>query len=162
MDDARPRPGQGPFSGASNASLTMPTMTSMTAESSAGSASSPQHIRVAICDDVREFRELVRFGLGDDPDIEIVGEAADGEEAVALVSEMRPDVVLLDLSMPRLDGLEVIDAVRDRVPEAQIIVLSGFAAARMEHVVRARGATGYLEKGSSLADIRAAVREAAG
>jgi DNA-binding NarL/FixJ family response regulator len=119
------------------------------------------HIRLAICDDVREFRQLMRFGLGEDPDIDIVGEAADGLEAVEIVSDLRPDVVLLDLSMPKLDGLEVIDSLRERAPASRIIVLSGFAAARMERLVIERGAARYLEKGTPLAEIRSAIRETA-
>jgi DNA-binding NarL/FixJ family response regulator len=119
------------------------------------------HIRLAICDDVREFRQLMRFGLGEDPDIDIVGEAADGLEAVEIVSELRPDVVLLDLSMPKLDGLEVIESLRERAPASRIIVLSGFAAARMERLVIERGAARYLEKGTPLAEIRSAIRETA-
>src|SRR4051794_26934101 len=118
-------------------------------------------IRVAICDDVREFRELLRFGLSEDREIEVVGEAADGLEAVSLVTALRPDVVLLDLSMPKLDGLEVIDLLRERAPESRFVVISGFAAARMEPLVRDHGATDYLEKGSSLADVRAAIHRAA-
>jgi DNA-binding NarL/FixJ family response regulator len=119
------------------------------------------HIRLAICDDVREFRQLMRFGLAEDPDIDIVGEAADGLEAVEIVSDLRPDVVLLDLSMPKLDGLEVIDSLRERAPTSRIIVLSGFAAARMERLVIERGAARYLEKGTPLAEIRSAIRETA-
>jgi DNA-binding NarL/FixJ family response regulator len=118
-------------------------------------------ITVCLCDDVREFRELMRFGLDDDPGIEVVGEAADGLEAIDVVSTKRPDVVLLDLSMPGKDGLEVIDALQDRSPSSRIVVLSGFAAARMERVVIERGASLYLEKGTPLADIRAAIHEAA-
>jgi DNA-binding NarL/FixJ family response regulator len=136
----------------------MPTFTAMVA---GRSADGPDHIRLAICDDVREFRELMRFGLSEDPDIDIVGEAADGLEAVEIVSELRPDVVLLDLSMPKLDGLEVLESLRERAPASRIIVLSGFAAARMERLVMERGAARYLEKGTPLAEIRSAIRETA-
>ena len=124
--------------------------------------SAPGRVRVAICDDVREFRELMRFGLEDDPEIDVVAEATDGEEAVEVVGTHLPDVVLLDLSMPKLDGLEVIDALRERAPGTTILVLSGFAAARMESLVLERGASGYIEKGTSLSDIRAAIHSAAG
>jgi DNA-binding NarL/FixJ family response regulator len=136
----------------------MPTLTAMVAARSTGE---PDPIRLAICDDVREFRQLMRFGLGEDPDIDIVGEAADGVEAVEIVSDLRPDVVLLDLSMPKLDGLEVIESLRERAPASRIIVLSGFAAARMERLVMERGAARYLEKGAPLAEIRSAIRETA-
>jgi DNA-binding NarL/FixJ family response regulator len=110
---------------------------------------------------VREFRELMRFGLDDDPAIEVCCEAADGTECIEVVKSARPDVVLLDLSMPGRDGLEVIEALLRTAPEVKIVVLSGFAAARMEQTVLARGATKYVEKGAPLAEIRAAVRAAA-
>jgi len=127
------------------------------------SADTPrQTVRVCVCDDVREFRELMRFGLEDDPALEVVGEAADGDESIAVVESLRPDVVLLDLSMPGRDGLEVIDELVARASRTKIVVLSGFAAARMRDTVLARGAARYLEKGTPLAEIRAAVREAAG
>jgi len=123
---------------------------------------SPQKtVRVCLCDDVREFRNLMRYGLEDDPAIEVVGEAADGTQCVELVDSMRPDVVLLDLSMPGRDGLEVIQELRARSSETRIVVLSGFAAARMEEIVLAHGAALYLEKGTPLADIRAAIRAVA-
>jgi YesN/AraC family two-component response regulator len=118
-------------------------------------------ITVCLCDDVREFRELMREALDDDPGIAVVGEAADGVQAIDVVSDTKPDVVLLDLSMPGKDGLEVIDAVRDRSPDSRIVVLSGFAAVRMERVVLERGGFRYLEKGTPLSDIRAAIHEAA-
>jgi CheY-like chemotaxis protein len=118
-------------------------------------------VRICLCDDVRDFRDLMRFGLEDDPAIEVVGEAEDGPSAIALVVERQPDVVLLDLSMPGLDGLEVIDALRQRAPDTRIIVLSGFAAARMQEVVLDRGADRYLEKGVSLSEIRSVIHEVA-
>jgi DNA-binding NarL/FixJ family response regulator len=123
--------------------------------------SSRRTVRVCLCDDVREFRELMRFGLNDDPDIEVVCDAADGTQCIDVVASQRPDVVLLDLSMPGQDGLEVIEALRNQAHDVRIVVLSGFAAARMEEVVLARGASRYLEKGTPLAEIRAAIREVA-
>lgn len=130
----------------------------------ANNSTSPsgETITVCLCDDVREFRELMRFGLSDDPRIEVVGEASDGLEAIDVVGQTRPDVVLLDLSMPGKDGLEVIEELRERSPASRIVVLSGFAAARMESVVLERGATRYLEKGTPLTDIREAIHEAIG
>jgi DNA-binding NarL/FixJ family response regulator len=118
-------------------------------------------VRVCLCDDVREFRELMRYGLEDDPAIEIVCEAADGTECIERVESTRPDVVLLDLSMPGRDGLEVIQELRARSSTTRIVVLSGFAAARMKEVVLSHGAALYLEKGTPLADIRAAIRDVA-
>lgn len=123
---------------------------------------SERTVRVCVCDDVREFRELLRFGLEEDPAIDVVCEASDGEQCIEVVSEVRPDVVLLDLSMPGRDGLEVIDELRERAAETEIVVLSGFAAVRMEELVLRHGAVAYVEKGVRLAEIRAAVREAGG
>jgi DNA-binding NarL/FixJ family response regulator len=115
-------------------------------------------IRVFLCDDVREFRILLRYGLEEDPGIEIVGEAGDGQAGVDGVAETRPDVVLLDLSMPVLDGLEAIPLIRDRSPQTCIVVLSGFAELRMKRAVLEAGAHDYIEKGVPLEDIAAAVR----
>jgi two-component system response regulator (stage 0 sporulation protein A) len=118
-------------------------------------------VRVCLCDDVREFRELMRFGLEADPDIEVICEAADGERCIEVVDSATPDVVLLDLSMPDRDGLEVIEELRSRSTSTKIVVLSGFAAARMEQAVLSRGADRYLEKGTPLAEIRSAIRQVA-
>jgi DNA-binding NarL/FixJ family response regulator len=118
-------------------------------------------VKVCLCDDVREFRELMRFGLESDPAIEIVCEAADGAQCIETVETHAPDVVLLDLSMPDRDGLEVIEALRERSADVRIVVLSGFAAARMERTVLDRGADRYLEKGTPLAEIRDAIHDVA-
>lgn len=133
----------------------------MTSTATESRESRSQRVRVCICDDVKEFRDLMRWGLTDDPAIEVVCEAADGPEAIETVIAHQPDVVLLDLSMPGRDGLEVIDALRRGAAATKIVVLSGFAAARMESIVLARGAVRYLEKGAPLAEIRAAIHEAA-
>ncbi len=118
-------------------------------------------IRVFLCDDVEAFRALMRFTLEEDPAIRIVGEAADGEAGVEGVAELKPDVVLLDLSMPELDGMEAIPVMLERPPNTQIVALSGFGAEKMAEPVLARGAVAYLEKGEEIATIRAAVHEAA-
>ena len=126
------------------------------------SGSTRASVRVCLCDDVRQFRELMRFTLDEDPAIEVVCEAADGTQCVEIVASARPDVVLLDLSMPGRDGLEVIADLRRRAPSVAIVVLSGYSADRMADTVLEHGATRYVEKGAPLAEIRAAVREAAG
>ncbi|MDQ4041171.1 MAG: response regulator transcription factor [Actinomycetota bacterium] len=125
-----------------------------------GQGSSGQTVRVCLCDDVREFRQLMRYGLEDDPTIEVIAEAADGLECIEVVESTRPDVVLLDLSMPGRDGLEVLEELRRRAPDVRVVVLSGFAANRMRQTVLDRGATHYVEKGSALSEIRAAVLDA--
>src|SRR5256885_1111711 len=69
-------------------------------------------VSVLLCDDVPELRELTRYGLEEDPSLRVVGEAGDGESGLKLTQELKPDVVLLDLSMPGMDGLEAIPLMR--------------------------------------------------
>ncbi len=120
----------------------------------------PDHpIRVFLCDDVKAFRALMRFVLEEDPDIRVVGEAADGRAGVDGVAREKPDVVLLDLSMPVLDGLEAIPLMLDVSPGTKIIGLSGFTADRMAETMIAQGAVAYFEKGADLEDIARAVHD---
>jgi DNA-binding NarL/FixJ family response regulator len=91
-----------------------------------------------------------------------VGEAADGAAKLEAVARLRPDVVLLDLSMPRLEGMDAIATMRERSPASRIVALSGFMADEMDDAVRERGAHAYVEKGTGAGAIRDAVRAAAG
>lgn len=118
-------------------------------------------IRVLLCDDVAPFRALIRAALSVDPDIVVVGEAADGLDGIEQVGALQPDVVLLDMSMPRCDGMEAIPLMRECGPSTSIVALSGFGADRMADRVLGYGAFAYLEKGADLDDIRAAIRAAA-
>jgi len=118
-------------------------------------------IRVLLCDDAEGFRALMRVSLADDPTIEIVGEAADGVAGVEATAELQPDVVLLDMSMPRMGGLQAIPKMRRRAPRTSIIGLSSLSAARMAAPSKEIGAHSYLEKGTELAAIRAAIHDAA-
>jgi DNA-binding NarL/FixJ family response regulator len=114
-------------------------------------------VRVFLCDDVAEFRALMRAVLEEEPGCEIVGEAADGVAGVEGVATTRPDVVLLDLDMPGGDGLSAIPGMRRAVPGARIVVLSSFAASRMERRALDAGADAYLEKRASLPEVCALV-----
>lgn len=117
-------------------------------------------IRVLVCDDVEMLRELMRYELEEDDGIVVVGEADNGLDSVRLVEELDPDVVVLDLAMPGIDGLEVLGQIR-RLPHAPAVVIhSGFDAATMRERVLALGAAEYLEKGGELIEIRLAVRRA--
>jgi len=118
-------------------------------------------IRVFLVDDVQELRLLVRLALEEDPEIEVVGEAANGREGVAGVEEAQPDVVLLDLSMPDMDGLEAIPLMRDCAPGARLVVLSGHEAGRVSLEALDQGATRYLNKAADFEAIRATVHEVA-
>jgi DNA-binding NarL/FixJ family response regulator len=117
-------------------------------------------IRVLVVDDYAPFRLIVRYVLSEEADIEIVGEAPDGEAAVLQAGMLKPDVVLLDLAMPKLDGWEAIPLIRERSPETRIVILSGFPEERMRDLARENGVAAYVEKGDSEDAIRRAVREA--
>lgn len=106
-------------------------------------------VRVVIVDDTYDLRELLRLALTRGG-MEVVGEAGDGLTGIEAVRLERPDVVLLDLSMPIMDGLEALPSIRRLVPAAKIIVLSGFGATQMSERALATGADGYLQKGMSL------------
>lgn len=116
-------------------------------------------VRVVLCDDVSEMRKLLRYTLETDPRLEVVGEAADGREGARVIAELQPDVVLLDLSMPEMDGFETIPTIASSAPRTGIIVLSGFSAQRMREPALRNGADLYLEKGLPLDEVISAVRE---
>ena len=118
-------------------------------------------IRVLICDDVAMLRELLRYELEEDDGVVVVGEAENGIDSVRLVRELRPDIVILDLAMPGIDGLEALTQIRAEPHPPIVLVHSGFDAETMRDRVLALGAAAYLEKGSNLAEIRRAVLEAA-
>ncbi|MGA8219418.1 MAG: response regulator transcription factor [Solirubrobacterales bacterium] len=117
-------------------------------------------ISVFLVDDVPELRELIRLGMEEDPGFEVVGEAGDGRTALEGIAETRPAAVLLDLSMPDMNGLEAIPEIRRSDPDVAIIVLSGFSADRMSGHAIERGADGYVEKGTPIQEIRDATRSA--
>ncbi|MCM0620375.1 hybrid sensor histidine kinase/response regulator [Nocardioides bruguierae] len=119
--------------------------------------SSTRH-RVVIIDDTSDLRELLRLALHRGG-FEVVGEAGDGRRGVEVVRETEPDIVLLDLSMPVVDGLDALPALRRAVPEATIIVLSGFGATQMSDRALANGADGYVQKGSSLDSVLAYLQD---
>jgi DNA-binding NarL/FixJ family response regulator len=125
-----------------------------------GNATESAPISVFLVDDVPELRELIKYGMEDDPGFEVVGEAGDGKTAIERIAEMRPEAVLLDLSMPDMNGLEAIPEIRRDNRDIAIIVLSGFSADRMsDHVLR-RGADAYVEKGTPIQELREATRKA--
>jgi DNA-binding NarL/FixJ family response regulator len=115
-------------------------------------------ISVYLVDDVPELRELIKFGMEEDPGFTVVGEAGDGRSALDGIAETRPAAVLLDLSMPDMNGLEAIPEIRKGDPDVAIIVLSGFSADRMGGPALERGADGYVEKGTPIQELRDTTR----
>jgi DNA-binding NarL/FixJ family response regulator/anti-sigma regulatory factor (Ser/Thr protein kinase) len=105
--------------------------------------------RVVIADDVEDLRYLLKRALERDGRFSVVGLAANGREAVVQAARLRPDLTLLDLSMPVMDGLEALPLIRSAVPEGTVVVLSGLDAERMESAALGRGAAGFLVKGLS-------------
>jgi DNA-binding NarL/FixJ family response regulator len=118
-------------------------------------------ISVLLCDDAPGFRALLRYALEDDPDVVVVGEAGDGEAGLRAIADLRPDIVLLDIAMPRLQGLDAITAMRARSPATRIVALSGFTAEEMAARALGCGAHAYVEKGTGVVAIRDAIRAVA-
>ncbi|MHA2429374.1 MAG: response regulator, partial [Candidatus Hermodarchaeia archaeon] len=116
-------------------------------------------IRLLIADDHAIVREGLRGLIETEPGIEIVGEAENGAEAVRLANQVKPDVVLLDLVMPEMDGLEAIEELRKNDPDAKILVLTSFD--EDEKIFRAvkAGAQGYLLKDSSPQELLNAIQD---
>ncbi|MET0954462.1 MAG: response regulator transcription factor [Cryobacterium sp.] len=119
------------------------------------------NIRVAIVDDDALVRAGLRMILGGDPSIEIVGEAADGREALDLIKRVSPHVVLMDIRMPRLDGLEATQRLTARGDGARVIVLTTFDTDELVLTALRHGAVGFLLKDTPPADIVDAVRRVA-
>jgi DNA-binding NarL/FixJ family response regulator len=104
-------------------------------------------VRVVIADDNDAVRELLRLVVELDDRLRIVGEAADGREALTVVADERPDVLLLDLAMPVLDGLEVLARLQADGTDVKVVVYSGFAGDDLKAAAYAAGADDYLVKG---------------
>lgn len=118
-------------------------------------------IRVLIADDHAVVREGLRALISTEPGLELVGEASDGVEAVAKAIELRPDVIILDLMMPRLDGIAAIGQIRAAIPDAKILVVSSFAEDEKLFPAIKSGALGYLLKDSSPHELLESIRDVA-
>jgi DNA-binding NarL/FixJ family response regulator len=117
---------------------------------------------VFLCDDVGDVRLLTRVALEESGDLRVVGEADNGAEALAAIAKVEPDVVLVDLSMPGMDGFELIPLIKQAAPSVGILVFSTFGRNRMEPGALEVGADAYLEKGESFERLREVTREVAG
>lgn len=115
-------------------------------------------LRVLIADDSDLVRQVLADRLGGMADVEIVGEAVDGEEAVRQTEEVRPEVVLLDLQMPRMSGLQALRAIREKAPEAHVVVLTNHADAVYRRTCIAAGAAFFLDKSTDLDGLDEVIR----
>src|SRR5512132_1091258 len=119
--------------------------------------SSPPHaraIRILIADDHRLFAESLMAVLSEDERLDVVGIAEDGQQAIDLATELQPDVILMDLKMPVLDGFEATRRIRAAGLDIQIFILTGTAAAIGSEDAAAAGASGYLRKEQSVAELK--------
>jgi DNA-binding NarL/FixJ family response regulator len=115
-------------------------------------------IKVLIADDHAIVREGLRQLLNGQTDMEVAGEAEDGRQALEKVKSLHPDVILLDIAMPHLSGLEVISLIREAAPETQVVVLSMHSKETYVQQVLSSGALGYVLKASPSTDILEAIR----
>jgi two-component system NarL family response regulator len=118
----------------------------------------PEPVRVLIADDHALFRRGLEMVLADEPGIELVGQASDGEEAVAKAGESLPDIVLMDIRMPKISGIEAARAMKEAAPSAKIVMLTiSDEEEDLFEAIRA-GASGYLLKDIPLDEVAGAVR----
>ena len=110
-------------------------------------------MRVVLADDTPEYRQLLRMILEQDGRFAVVGEAADGHEAVRVTGAQLPDAIVLDLAMPVMDGLQAIPLLLAISPATTIVVLSGFARGQLDREALALGASAYVEKGEAFSRI---------
>ena len=116
-------------------------------------------ISAYIWDDVPRLRRLLRRALEEGGAVRVVGDAGDPETALGEIGALQPDVVVLDLAMPGMDGLEALPLIRAAAPDACVVVFSGFAEERMAPVALAHGAAHYVQKGADLAELRRVVQQ---
>ena len=122
----------------------------------------PEVIRILITDDHAVVREGLRTLIGTEPGMEVIGEAADGVEAVQMACKLKPDVILMDMVMPRMGGLEAIQKIKEQCPEAQLLVLTSFSDDETVFPAIKAGALGYLLKDSSPLDLIQAIHDVHG
>lgn len=112
-----------------------------------------EQIRILLADDSVPYREMLRMLFHLEPRFAVVGEADDGIGAVEMVKKHHPDVVLLDVAMPRMDGLQALAAIKASGVSPKVVMLSAFGAPEVHSRALEAGADAYLEKGASLEEI---------
>ncbi len=122
--------------------------------------SAPQKIRVLIADDHAILRDGLRKLLTEEPDLEVAGEARDGHDALRKAEELKPDVILLDLAMPGLNGIAVAKRLRSAAPAAKVLILTMHQEEEYVYETLKAGASGYVLKDAAGPDLVAAIRAA--
>jgi DNA-binding NarL/FixJ family response regulator len=117
-------------------------------------------IRVLIVDDHQVVRAGLRVFLDLLDDIEVVGEASDGSEGVAMARRLQPDVVLMDLLMPRMDGITAIGRIREELPDVEVVAMTSFIEEEKVTAALEAGAAGYLLKDAAADEVASAIRDA--
>ncbi len=109
-------------------------------------ATTPLHFRILLADDHSSFRHMLRIFLELHPNWEVCGEAADGLEAVVRATELHPDIVLMDLNMPNLNGIEATRRIRSLSPSTRILILTFHELSSLQEIAQNSGAQGYVLK----------------
>ena len=117
-------------------------------------------IRIMIVDDNATFREQLKEFLASEPDIEVVGEAADGQEAIRKARELQPDVVLMDVRMPGINGIHATRQLKEEMSEVKVIILSLYDIDEYRKAALDSGASGYVVKKSIVQELLPAIRDA--
>jgi DNA-binding NarL/FixJ family response regulator len=120
-----------------------------------------ERVRVVIVDDQRLFAEALEAILSTDGRISVVGRAEDGRGALEMAHEHKPDVVLMDIAMPVMDGIDATRALTEQLPDTRVIVLTGSAANHDVSRARSAGAAGYVTKDQIAGDLVRAILDAA-
>src|SRR5919199_6915253 len=118
-------------------------------------------ITIILVDAQSTVRQALRMRLSLEPDMQVLGEAGDGESALALIQELRPQIVLTDIEMPRLDGIAATRVLRALAPESAVVISSLYGASATRARAREAGAVGFVEKHEGEAPLIAAIRQAA-
>ena len=118
-------------------------------------------IRLVLVDDQPGVRQGLRMWLSLEPDLTVVGEASNGREAIALVQQLAPDVVLMDVEMPEMDGIEAAAAMRVSIPQSAVVMLSIHDDGATRARAHASGAAAFVTKNGAFEDLVATIRQAA-
>ena len=116
------------------------------------------HIRVVLVDDHIQMHRIVHTILGATSDIKLIGQGANGQEGIALCEQYQPDIALMDVIMPVMDGIEATKILRERLPDIKILVLSSFHDHESVYAMLRNGAVGYLTKDSLAQDLTETIR----